>query len=184
MWTMSELSDLINDALARKGWAGYSLRELASRSNGDLSKDAIHKYRRGQHGKPDEETLQALADLTGESLANLRQAAHIPAGGLGPYEPPVEAVRLSRRQRLAIDELIRSMVGVEDPVERRRADVQFLLDNPELDETLSTRLAELRNTSVTSKRQLVTLEGRIRDTRRESLLAELKSLPTTGQSAE
>jgi len=43
----------------------------------------------------------------------LREASGLPHGS-GPYTPPAEAARLSRRQRLAVDELIRSIVTAQE----------------------------------------------------------------------
>jgi hypothetical protein len=108
---MSELSDLINAALARKGWDGMSVRELAAASDGALSKDNVAIYRRGAHGVPDERTLRAWSEITGLSVGELRAAAGVPAGEGEPWVPPVESARLSRRQRVALEELIRAFVA-------------------------------------------------------------------------
>jgi len=43
-------------------------------------------------------------------LSRLRAAASLPAGETEPYRPPAESSRLSRRQRRAIDEIIRAML--------------------------------------------------------------------------
>ena len=43
-------------------------------------------------------------------LKRLRTAAGLPDELTTPYTPPAEASRLSRRQRLAVDEIIRAML--------------------------------------------------------------------------
>jgi hypothetical protein len=51
----------------------------------------------------------------GMPLARLRELAGLQAGEPDPYVPPREAAQLSRRQRRAVDEVIRSML---DPTEK------------------------------------------------------------------
>jgi len=65
---------------------------------------------RGDHGRPDESTLVALAAVLKVPLADLRAAAGLPSELTTPYTPPPEASRLTRRQRLAVDEVIRAML--------------------------------------------------------------------------
>jgi len=43
-------------------------------------------------------------------LRTLRAAADLPTESVEPYIPPPEASRLSRRQRRAVDEVIRAML--------------------------------------------------------------------------
>jgi hypothetical protein len=62
-------------------------------------------------------------------MRQLRMAADLPAELTSPYVPPPEASRLSRRQRRALDEIIRAMlepagrdeVAARRPAPRRRA---------------------------------------------------------------
>ena len=65
---------------------------------------------------PDEVTLVALSQVLGISLARLRTASSLPADSTEPYTPPAEASRLTRRQRRAVDEMIRAMI---EPTTRR-----------------------------------------------------------------
>jgi transcriptional regulator with XRE-family HTH domain len=114
---MSRLSDVIGAANKE----GISARELARRARErghSLNHDTAARYVRGDHGTPDEATLIALADVLGIPLSRLRAAANLPAEITEPYTPPAEASRLTRRQRRAVDEIIRSML---DPVGRPRA---------------------------------------------------------------
>jgi transcriptional regulator with XRE-family HTH domain len=83
----------------------------AARAQGhSLNHDTAARYLRGDHGRPDEATLVALAEVLDVSLAQLRAAAGLPSELTDPYVPPAEASRLTRRQRLAVDELIRAML--------------------------------------------------------------------------
>ena len=43
-------------------------------------------------------------------MTKLRAAAALPAEETEPYRPPAEASRLNRRQRRAVDEVIRAML--------------------------------------------------------------------------
>jgi hypothetical protein len=106
---MSGLSDLI----AKANTAGLSARALsrAARERGhSLNHDSAARYLRGDHGVPDEATLVALADVLKVPLRKLRAAADLPTESTEPYVPPPEASRLSRRQRRAVDEVIRAML--------------------------------------------------------------------------
>lgn len=111
---MSALSDLVNKGLARRGRSDWSLRALEAHVDERLSHGSIAKYRNGTHGVPDEETLDVLSDLTGISVERLRRAAGLPEGQREVYQPPVESARLDRRQRRALDELIRSFVTAQE----------------------------------------------------------------------
>jgi hypothetical protein len=55
----------------------------------------------------------------------LRRAAGLPADETAPYTPPPESSRLTRRQRRAVDEIIRAMLdpgrSVTDLESRRKA---------------------------------------------------------------
>lgn len=106
---MSRLSDLLNEA----NTAGLSARSIAREAQVhgfSLNHDTAARYLRGDHGRPDEETLVALAQVLALPLNELRAAAELPAGETEPYRPPAEASRLSRRQRRAVDEIIRAML--------------------------------------------------------------------------
>ena len=106
---MTALSEL----LTSRNTDGLSARELARRAQQaghTLNHDTAARYLRGDHGRPDESTLVALAAVLGEPLASLRAAAGLPSELTAPYTPPPEASRLTRRQRLAVDEIIRAML--------------------------------------------------------------------------
>ena len=90
-----------------------SAREVARRARErghTLNHDTVARYVRGDHGIPDEATLRALSDVLRIPMSQLRAAANLPSESTELYVPPPEASRLSRRQRRAVDELIRSMV--------------------------------------------------------------------------
>jgi transcriptional regulator with XRE-family HTH domain len=106
---MTALSDLL--ATANK--TGMSARAIArsARDRGhSINHDTAARYLRGDHGRPDEATLVAFADVLRIPLAKLRTAADLPAEQTAPYSPPPESSRLTRRQRRAVDEIIRAML--------------------------------------------------------------------------
>jgi hypothetical protein len=106
MTALSELLSTHNDGqLSARAIA----REARSRGY-TLNHDTAARYLRGDHGKPDEATLTALGDVLRIPLARLREASGLPSESTEPYVPPAEASRLSRRQRLAVDEIIRAML--------------------------------------------------------------------------
>jgi transcriptional regulator with XRE-family HTH domain len=106
---MTALSEL----LVKRNAAGSSARALARRAQElghTLNHDTAARYLRGDHGVPDEATLVAFSDVLRIPLRELRAAADLPAETTSPYVPPAEASRLSRRQRRAVDEIIRAML--------------------------------------------------------------------------
>jgi transcriptional regulator with XRE-family HTH domain len=106
---MSALSDLLNKA----NTAGLSARSLARNAQAagfTLNHDTAARYLRGDHGRPDETTLLALSKVLRVPLSRLRTAASLPAEETEPYRPPAESSRLNRRQRRAVDEVIRAML--------------------------------------------------------------------------
>lgn len=106
---MTRLSELLTDA----NTAGVSARSIAREAQSlgfSLNHDTAARYLRGDHGRPDEDTLVAFAKVLRVPLTRLRQAAALPSEETEPYIPPAEASRLSRRQRRAVDEVIRAMV--------------------------------------------------------------------------
>jgi transcriptional regulator with XRE-family HTH domain len=110
---MTALSDLLTEANVRN----LSARKLAlaAREAGfTLNHDTAARYLRGDHGRPNEATLHALSKVLRIPLSRLRAAASLPASETEPYLPPAEASRLSRRQRRAIDEIIRAMLESAD----------------------------------------------------------------------
>jgi transcriptional regulator with XRE-family HTH domain len=121
---MSALSDLLNKANS----AGLSARSLARNAQAagfTLNHDTAARYLRGDHGRPDEATLLALSKVLRVPLSRLRTAASLPAEETEPYRPPAESSRLNRRQRRAVDEVIRAMLETTatakaDELEQRR----------------------------------------------------------------
>jgi len=103
----------LSEVLREHNSTGLSARGVArtARDRGySLNHDTAARYLRGDHGRPDEATLIAFADVLNVDLAVLRVAANLPAELTTPYVPPPEASRLNRRQRLAVDEIIRAML--------------------------------------------------------------------------
>jgi cytochrome P450 len=106
---MSALSDALTKGNA-KGLSARAVSRIARERGHSLNHDTAARYLRGDHGQPDEPTLVAFADVLGVPLGRLRRAAGLPADETAPYVPPPEASRLSRRQRRAVDEIIRAML--------------------------------------------------------------------------
>ncbi|HEX8079518.1 MAG TPA: hypothetical protein VF557_04875 [Jatrophihabitans sp.] len=106
---MSALSELLQ-AENSKSLSARAISQAARELGFTLNHDTAARYLRGEHGKPDESTLRAFSAVLGVSLAKLRRAASLPADVTEPYQPPAEADRLSRRQRRAVDEVIRAML--------------------------------------------------------------------------
>ena len=103
----------LSEVLTAANTGGLSARAVARRAQEhghSLNHDTAARYLRGDHGRPDESTLLALADVLDVPLATLRAAAGLPSEETDPYVPPLEANRLSRRQRRAVDEIIRAML--------------------------------------------------------------------------
>ena len=106
---MSGLSEL----LVARNTAGSSARALSRRAQElgyTLNHDTAARYLRGDHGVPDEVTLVAFSEVLRIPLRELRAAADLPSEATTPYVPPAEASRLTRRQRRAVDEVIRAML--------------------------------------------------------------------------
>jgi transcriptional regulator with XRE-family HTH domain len=135
------LSELLNSANTER-LSARRLSRLARENGYTLNHDTAARYLRGDHGRPDEPTLRALASVLDVELAALREAADLPFDQTEPYEPPAEASRLSRRQRRAVDEIIRAMLdsgegGVTDELQARRSraarrgDLDGTVDSPD-----------------------------------------------------
>jgi transcriptional regulator with XRE-family HTH domain len=111
-WTTTLVKSL-SELLQAANTDGLSARSIARQAQAlgySLNHDTAARYLRGDHGRPDEDTLLALASVLKLPLAPLRKAAQLPSEVTEPYRPPPEASRLSRRQRRAVDEIIRAML--------------------------------------------------------------------------
>lgn len=106
---MSALSDLLR-AANTSGGSARSIARSARELGFSLNHDTAARYLRGDHGRPDEQTLVALGAVLDVPISQLRRAASLPSEQTEPYQPPAEASRLSRRQRRAVDEIIRAML--------------------------------------------------------------------------
>ncbi len=121
---MSALSELLSEANDGR-MSARSLARAAQAAGYSLNHDTAARYLRGDHGRPDEATLLALSKVLRIPLTRLRAAAALPAEATEPYRPPAEASRLNRRQRRAVDEVIRAMLeqspATQDALAPRRA---------------------------------------------------------------
>lgn len=91
-----------------------SIDKIAARARAaghPTDRATIAKYLSGTAAKtPTERVVLALAAGFGLSPQQIREAAGVPAGELGPWRPPAEAGRLSQEQRDALNMLIRAIV--------------------------------------------------------------------------
>lgn len=106
---MSALSDLLV-AHNKPGVSARAVSRRAQELGYSLNHDTAARYLRGDHGVPDEVTLVAFSHVLKVPLRELRAAANLPTETTAPYVPPAEASRLTRRQRRAVDEIIRAMI--------------------------------------------------------------------------
>jgi transcriptional regulator with XRE-family HTH domain len=106
MTALSELLQASNTTSLSARTIARNARELGF----SLNHDTAARYLRGNHGTPDESTLQALSKVLRIPMTKLRAAAALPHEVTEPYQPPAEASRLNRRQRRAVDEVIRAML--------------------------------------------------------------------------
>jgi hypothetical protein len=103
----------LSELLVRSNKAGMSARAVSRRAQElghSLNHDTAARYLRGDHGVPDEATLIAFAAVLDIPLQKLRAAANLPSETVTPYVPPPESSRLTRRQRRAVDDVIRAML--------------------------------------------------------------------------
>lgn len=107
------VSDLSNFLANAKG--DRSIDEISKQAHSEghpISRSAIAKYLRGEHGpRPPESTLEGLAAGFGVDLRELRRLAGRTPGELGPYVPTDESASLTRKQRDALDQLIKTIVS-------------------------------------------------------------------------
>ena len=125
---MSALSDLLN--ANRHGWKARRTAEEAEKLGIDLKRGTLSGYFAGKHGTPSESLLADLSTVLDIPLGQLREAAGRRADD-DPYYPPRESHKLTDRQRLALDELIRATVA--EPPSRAPSHTEFL---KELEERL------------------------------------------------
>ncbi|NIB22902.1 hypothetical protein HBA56_04415 [Pseudoteredinibacter isoporae] len=109
---MTALSELLHEANVQS-WSSREIARRAEKNGHKLSYASAAVYLGGRHGVPSEQVLAAFSDVLNIPIDKLRAAAGVPTGDGEPWAPPVEANRLDRRQRLALEELIRSMVASE-----------------------------------------------------------------------
>lgn len=112
---VSRLSDRLVEAKKAGGWTNDQIVDRARRLGHQIDRSAVSRYLAGAHGSaPRESTLAALAAGLGVDVRELRSLAGRPAGELGPYVPTPLAASLTRRQRDALDVLIKAFVSEEE----------------------------------------------------------------------
>lgn len=110
--TGKSLMDLIEIAAKRRdGASGRRLAELAQQAGHDISHATLNRLRQGTYAsRPTDASIRAIA-----YLAEVPETVAFAAVGVRPpaadqYQIPVEAQRMSTRQRRALDELLRAFV--------------------------------------------------------------------------
>jgi hypothetical protein len=107
---MSALSDYLNAHIP----VGKSKTDIVQELEGSIDRTTAYRYFAGTHSRtPPEYVLQALADVLGCSIKEVRQAAGAALGEDEPWVPTPESNRLTYAQRDALDALIRTMVTVD-----------------------------------------------------------------------
>src|ERR1700709_1723533 len=92
--TMGHVVTTLSELLNAANTAGLSARSIAREAQAldfSLNHDTAARYLRGDHGRPDEDTLVALSSVLDVPMAQLRAAAELPSEVTEPYRPPVEA---------------------------------------------------------------------------------------------
>lgn len=144
---MSEFSELLRGSFP-DGWSNRDVAREADRLGISLSRATVDKYTRDGHGTPTEDTIKAFHEVLGVPLIRLREAAGVSVGEAGPWRPPLEADQLNKRQRAAMDELIRVLVFQHRELDHQRD--QHLRATEEALSSLAGRVIE-------SLRKLATL---------------------------
>ncbi|VXC06593.1 hypothetical protein [Aeromicrobium sp. 9AM] len=101
---MTALSELLLDS---KVATARAVERIEKSEEHSMNKGTIYRYIDGDHPeRPKEKYLQALAYGFELPITRVRQAASAAPGELGPWTPPLEAGRLSKPVRNALDALI------------------------------------------------------------------------------
>ena len=89
----------------QKGMASF--RELGDAAG--LSHTAVSRIAYGQSKHVRDTTVRAIADALGQDMETIYELINQPVEHASPWSPPAESQRLTRRQRNALEELVRSM---------------------------------------------------------------------------
>jgi hypothetical protein len=107
---LSALSDYLNAHIP----VGWTKRDFVRALDATIDRSTVYRYLNGLHSKtPPEFVLAAFAQTLGCSVVELREAAGVAIGEEEPWVPPLEANRLSRGQREALETFIRATVALE-----------------------------------------------------------------------
>ncbi|MDK9627048.1 helix-turn-helix domain-containing protein [Propionibacterium freudenreichii] len=104
---MDEFTERLRNA---KGDRSIDDIAQAARKRGHrISRSTVAKYLQGRGRTFPADTVEALAAGFGVDPRELRRLADRPAGDLGEWTPPAESASLTRDQRDALDQLIKTM---------------------------------------------------------------------------
>jgi len=135
---MSAFSDLLKASFP-KDWSNRDVAREADRLGVRLSRATVDKYTKDDHGTPTEDTIRAFHQVLKIPLVDLREAAGVSAGEPEPWQPPVDADRLGKRQRRIVDELIRLLLAQQQDLDRQRGEHEQALQHAML--ALSSKVA-------------------------------------------
>ena len=144
---MSDLSDLLSEALRQRQWTARQLAREAQKRGHHFSEASATAYAGGRHGTPSDATIAALVDTLDLPESRVRAAVGLEAPG-EPWEPPELARYLSHDQRDALARLIVTMVDRESRGDRssERAEIVSTLGSGKTETFVSLVDAAARKT--------------------------------------
>jgi transcriptional regulator with XRE-family HTH domain len=156
-----ELTEALGAVLSERAGRRVSNKEIADKLG--VHPSQVGRYLAGTKS-PNLEEIRLMAEAVGADWFEVMQEAHERVAG-GQVVPP-------------ISDPLYPPIGA-DP----RALIRFLLENPERDEELNTRLSDAQTRSGLTGRRLVNLQETIRTVRREELEHALGALPPSAERA-
>jgi transcriptional regulator with XRE-family HTH domain len=112
---VSALSKRLGERKVDLGLSIQALADKATADNKPINKATIYKYLNDEAAQvPPEPMVRALAIAFEISEGEIRTLSRVPRGEREPWVPPEESARLSREQRIAIENLIKAIVRRPD----------------------------------------------------------------------
>lgn len=121
---VTRLSDRLNQAKDAVDLNVDAAVLRAQEAGFSIDRSIAYKALKGNRAKkPTDDTLRGFEAVFGVPVTELRKLLELPAGELEPYKPPAYANRLSRDQRKALNNLIRTIVESTVAVTEEPGDV-------------------------------------------------------------